>query len=354
MTIGSGTILPGLADVHTHLRVPGGEQKEDFRTGTAAALAGGFTTVLSMPNTDPPLVTQETLAATQRRADAEALCDVHLYAGASPDHLDELPALAQSAAGLKVYLDQTYGPLRITGLPTLLACLRRWPREKVIAFHAEGEGIALVIGLAAAFDRPVHLCHVSRREEIELLASAKERGVPVTCEVTPHHLFLAADDLPRLGPLGDMRPRLASRDDVAALWDHIDTTIDCIATDHAPHTLEEKRDPDQAPPGVPGLETALPLMLTAVAEGRLSLDRLVELMAHNPRRIFGLPKQPDTGVLVDPQATYPLPHQGLHTRCGWSPFSGMTVQGRIREVRLRGQTVFKDGEIAPIPIDSDR
>jgi carbamoyl-phosphate synthase/aspartate carbamoyltransferase/dihydroorotase len=354
MTIGSGTILPGLADVHTHLRVPGGEQKEDFRTGTAAALAGGFTTVLSMPNTDPPLVTQEALEATQRRATSEALCDVHLYAGASPDHVDELSALGQTAVALKVYLDQTYGPLRITGLPTLLACLRRWPREKVIAFHAEGEGVALTIGLAAAFDRPVHLCHVSRREEVELIARAKQRGVPVTCEVTPHHLFLTQNDLPRLGPLGDMRPRLGSQDDVTALWDHIDTTIDCIATDHAPHRLEEKRDPNQAPPGVPGLETALPLMLTAVAQGRLTLDRLVELMAHTPRRIFGLPMQPDTGVLVDPEASYSLPHQGLHTKCGWSPFSGMTVQGRIREVRLRGQTVFKDGEIAPIAIESDR
>ena len=354
MTIGSGTILPGLADVHTHLRVPGGEQKEDFRTGTAAALAGGFTTVLAMPNTAPPLVTRETLQRTQQRAAEEALCDVHLYAGASPDHIDELPALGQKAVALKIYLDQTYGPLRITGLATLLACFRRWPREKVIALHAEGQGIALAIGLAAAFDRPVHLCHVSRREEIELIASAKERGVPVTCEVTPHHLFLTADDLPRLGPRGDMRPRLATRDDVAALWAHIDTTIDCIATDHAPHTLEEKQDPNQAPPGVPGLETALPLMLTAVAQGRLTLERLVELMAHNPRRIFGLPKQPDTGVVIDPEASYSLPHQGLHTKCGWSPFSGMSVQGRIREVRLRGKTVFKDGKVAPTAIDFDR
>ncbi len=342
-----GTKLPGLADVHVHLRVPGGEHKEDFRSGTAAALAGGFTTVLAMPNTTPPLVTLDALRTAQRKADAESLCDVHLFAGASPDHTAELPALGQEAVALKVYLDQTHGPLRITDLCTLLACFRNWPKDKIIAMHAEGQSIAIGIGLAAAFGRPVHFCHVSRKEEIELLAAAKERGLPVTCEVTPHHLFLTQADLPRLGPLGDMRPRLAAQADVHALWSHINTTVDCIATDHAPHTLEEKLADVAPPPGVPGLETALPLMLTAVAAGRLTMARLVELMATNPRRIFGLPKQPDTWVEIDPDAIHQLSNQGLHTKCGWSPFSGMTVHGKVRRVMLRGKIVFEDGEIKP-------
>jgi carbamoyl-phosphate synthase/aspartate carbamoyltransferase/dihydroorotase len=336
--------LPGLADVHAHLRVPGGEHKEDFRSGTAAALAGGFTTVLAMPNTSPPLVTADLLRQIQRQAEAESLCDVHLFAGASPAHTAELPALGREAVALKIYLNETFGPLRVTDLTTLLACFRHWPREKAIAMHAEGQGVAVGIGLAAASGRSVHFCHVSRKEEIALIAAAKERGWPVTCEVTPHHLFLTQADLSRLGPLGDMRPRLAERADVDALWSHIHTTVDCIATDHAPHTLEEKQGAE-GPPGVPGLETALPLMLTAVAEGRLTMHRLVELMAHNPRRLFGLPEQPATRIEVDPETRYQLSDEGLHTKCGWSPFSGMTVQGKVRQVVLHGKVVFEDGEI---------
>ncbi len=378
--------LPGLADVHVHLRVPGGEHKEDFRTGTAAALAGGFTTVLAMPNTQPPLATLDVWRATQQRAQAEAVCDVHLFAGASPDHLGELAALGEEAVALKIYLDQTYGPLRVTSLLSLMECFRRWPREKVIAMHAEGQGIAMGIGLAAAFGRGVHFCHVSRKEEIELIAAAKERGLPVTCEVTPHHLFLSQADLAQLGPLGDMRPRLAEQADVDALWAHINTTVDCIATDHAPHTIEEKLKVEsgewqvasgkwraeggqwkkeagewrvereahllgclpvghrvQAPPGVPGLETALPLMLTAVAEGRLTLERLVALMAHNPRRIYGLPQQPDSWVEVDLDAAYELADESLYTKCGWSPFAGMMARGRVLQVVLRGKIVFQEG-----------
>ena len=336
--------LPGLADVHVHLRVPGGEYKEDFRSGTAAALAGGFTTVLAMPNTNPPLVTADLLRRVQRRADAESLCDVHLFAGASPAYTAELPSLGREAVALKIYLNATFGPLRVTDLATLLACFRHWPREKVIAMHAEGPGVAVGVGLAAAWGRSVHFCHVGRKEEVALIAVAKERGWPVTCEVTPHHLFLTQADLPRLGPLGDMRPRLAEPADVDALWSHLNTTIDCLATDHAPHTLEEKLSAD-GPPGVPGLETALPLMLTAVAKGRLTMARLIELMALNPRRIFNLPEQPDTWVEIDPEASYQLSNVGLYTKCRWTPFAGMTVRGRVRRVVLRGKMVFEDGDM---------
>jgi carbamoyl-phosphate synthase/aspartate carbamoyltransferase/dihydroorotase len=285
------------------------------------------------------------LRHVQAQADDEGLCDVFLYAGASADHLDELPDLARLAVGLKIYLDQTYGPLRVNDLATLSNIFQRWPREKVIAMHAEGLGIAVGLGLAAAFDRSVHFCHVSRKHEILLIAQAKAQGFPVTCEVTPHHLFLTEDDLADLGPLGDMRPTLASPEDVAALWDHIDTTIDCIATDHAPHTLEEKRAADNPPPGVPGLETALPLMMTAVNEGRLSWERLVALMSENPRRIFDLPAQPEAWVEVDPTERYRLTNDRLHTKCGWTPFAGRRVQGKIKRVAFGGQLVFQDGEV---------
>lgn len=337
--------LPGLADVHVHLRVPGGEQKEDIRSGTSAALAGGFTTILCMPNTRPPLIHPADIRRIQEQIRVEALCDVHPFAGLSAETLDQLPELGKEAAGLKIYMDQTFGPLRITDLSVLEAAFSYFPAERVIALHAEGQSIAAGLGLAAAYGHKVHFCHVSRGSEIELIAAAKARGLPVTCEVTPHHLFLNQDDLPRLGALGDMRPVLAAREDVAALWEHINTTIDCIATDHAPHTLDEKKAETGSPPGVPGLETALPLMLTAVSQGKLSMQRLVELMAVNPRRIFGLPAQPDTWVEVDPDANYQIPENGFFTRCNWSPFSGMPVKGKVREVMFKGKIVFQNGII---------
>lgn len=336
--------LPGLADVHVHLRVPGGEHKEDLSSGTRAALAGGFTTILAMPNTQPPLVTAERIRQVKALVFSQALCDVHFFGGASTDFVDQLPELAEEAAGLKVYMDQTYGPLRVERLGVLFSIFQKFPKGKMIAFHAEGNSVAVGIGLAAIFFRPVHFCHISRKDEIELIAAAKASGLPVTCEVTPHHLFLSQNDLPRLGALGDMRPTLADPKDVEALWAHINTTIDCIATDHAPHTLQEKAG-EKPPPGVPGLETALPLMLTAVSEKRLSLERMVELMAVNPRRIYNLPEQANTWIEVDPDARWEIQNEGLFTRCGWTPFAGQKVTGRVMKVVLRSQTVFENGKI---------
>jgi dihydroorotase len=215
----------------------------------------------------------------------------------------------------------------------------------MIAFHAEENSMAVGVALAAIFFRPVHFCHVSRKSEIEMIAAAKQRGLPVTCEVTPHHLFLSQEDLPRLGPLGDVRPTLATRADGAALWEHLLAgTIDCIASDHAPHTLAEKFG-RQPPPGLPGLETTLPLMLTAVSENRLSLERMIELLAVAPRRIYGLPAQPATWIEVDENAVYTLQNEGLYTRCAWTPYAGRQVTGRVTKVVLRDQTVFENGKI---------
>ena len=270
-----------------------------------------------------------------------------LFAGASPEHIERLPELAPQAVALKIYLNDTFGKLRVDDLPTLAACFRTWPRDKLIALHAERQSVAVALGLAAVYDRPIHIVHVSRREEIELIAEAKGRGLPVTCEVTPHHLFLSAADAPRLGPLGDMRPVLGSAGDVAALWAHLNDTIDCIATDHAPHTLAEKHSAEP-PPGVPGLETSLPLMLSAVVDGRLTPERLVALMHDNPRRIYGLPAQPDTRVEVD-LTPWTIPAAGWQTKCDWTPFAGLTAGGRVRRVVLRGQTVYEGGVVLAAP-----
>lgn len=339
--------LPGLIDVHTHLRVPGGEHKEDFRTGTAAALAGGITAVLAMPNTSPPLSTPDVLSRTVNRAKIDAYCDIGIFAGASPADIEYLPDLAAYAKALKIYLNDTFGPLRVEDVPTLRACFQTWPRDKMIAMHAEKQSVAVGIGLAAAYGRPVHFCHISRREEIELIADAKAQGLPVTCEVTPHHLFMDESDRKRLGMLADMRPVLGSADDVDALWQHINSTIDCIATDHAPHTLAEKES-DNPPPGVAGLETSLVLMLTAVSQNRLTLDRLITLMFTNPKRIYDLPDQPDTKVEVEMTPSR-IQNEMMKSKCGWTPFHGREVTGFVKRVTLRGRVVYENGELLAQP-----
>ncbi len=339
--------LPGLIDAHVHLREPGGDHKEDITTGSAAALAGGVTMVLDMPNTYPPLVDAQALSLKQELVERRALCDVGLYVGATEANASEAAALGGQAAGLKIYLDQTYGPLRVRNLAALVAHFRAWPATRPIAVHAEGLSAAMAIGLARSFGRRLHLCHISRADEIALIRAAKESGAALTCEVTPNHLLLTEADARRLGPYGSMKPPLASADDASALWANLDV-VDCIATDHAPHTRAEK-EAESPPPGAPGLETMLPLLLTTVAEGRLTLERLVQLVHEAPRRIFALPVQPDTHVEVDLDARYSLSNENLHTKCGWTPFEGMSVQGRIRRVVLRGQTAFEEGEIRVVP-----
>ncbi len=336
--------LPGLIDPHVHLREPGGTHKEDWDSGTAAALAGGFTTVLAMPNTRPPVTDEASLELALSAARSKAHCDYAQFLGAGPDNPELLPLLAGRSAGLKMYLDQTYGPLRLDEMTLWMAHFARWPQGLPIVAHAEGRTLAAVILVAALFDHPVHLAHVSLREEILLIRQAKERGLKVTCEVAPHHLFLSSEDIPHLGGgRSEVRPRLASPADRQALWDNL-AVIDCFATDHAPHTLAEK-DGENPPPGFPGLETALPLLLTAVSEGKLTLDDLVLRMVTNPRRIFALPEQPDTWIEVDPQAEWEIRSQDLRTRCRWTPFEGWKGRGKVKRVVLRNQEVVCDGEV---------
>jgi len=333
--------LPGLIDPHAHLREPGATHKEDWDSGTTAALAGGFTQVLAMPNTQPPVTDGDTLALALTAARYKARCDYAQYLGAGPHNMDELAPLADRSAGLKIYLDQTYGELRLNDMGLCLAHFARWPRHMPIVAHAEGRSLAAVILLSALYDRPLHLAHVSRREEILLIRAARQRGMKVTCEVTPHHLFLTQNDLS--SGRGEVRPRLATAADRDALWGKLEV-IDCFATDHAPHTLAEKDGPNP-PPGFPGLETALPLFLTAVSEGRLTMDDLIRRMATNPRRIFNLPEQAETWIEVLPDESWEIRAENTLTRCAWTPFEGWQVRGRLRRVVLRGSEVFRQGQI---------
>ena len=343
--------LPGLIDPHVHMREPGGTHKEDWDTGTCAALAGGFTQVLAMPNTKPPVFDLASLNTALDAAHLKARCDYAQFIGAGPENAGTASELASRTAGLKMYLDSTFGQLRLDDMTLWQEHFRYFPKGMPIVAHSESRSMAAVILMAALYDRPVHIAHVSLREEILLIKAAKERGLKVTCEVTPHHLFLTKDDIPAISQghpgRGEVRPRLASREDVDALWANLDV-IDCFATDHAPHTLAEK-DGENPPPGFPGLETALPLLLTAVADGRLSLDDLLLRMVENPRKIFHLPEQPETWVEVDGQAGYEIKAADQYTRCGWTPFEGRQVRGRVRRVVLRGREVFRDGKVLVEP-----
>lgn len=340
--------LPGLIDPHVHLREPGAIHKEDWNTGTQAALAGGFTAVLAMPNTQPPITDAESMSLALQSARQKARCDYAQFLGAGPDNIQALPALASQSAGLKMYLDQTYGPLRLDDMSLWMQHFEHWPRHLPIVAHAERRSLAAIILLASLFDRPVHLAHVSLREEILLIRAAKERGLKVTCEVAPHHLFLTEKDIPAIGPgRSEVRPPLASEADCCALWENL-AVIDCFATDHAPHTLAEKDSPNP-PPGFPGLETALPLLLTAVHEGRLTIQDLVDRMYNGPRRIFNLPEQAATWIEVDPDAVWEIHAGQMHSRCAWTPFEGRKVRGRVKGVVLRGVEAYRDGQVLSPP-----
>uniref|UniRef100_A0A182P0V5 aspartate carbamoyltransferase n=1 Tax=Anopheles epiroticus TaxID=199890 RepID=A0A182P0V5_9DIPT len=334
--------MPGFIDVHVHLREPGAPHKETFATGTAAALAGGITMVLAMPNTQPAIVDRAAFQQALELAQKGARCDYALYVGASSTNCGTVHELAAQAAGLKLYLNETFTTLRLNGLSVWQAHLANWPKRAPLCVHAERETMAAVLLLASLTDRPIHVCHVARKEEILLIKAAKERGLKVTCEVCPHHLFLSTADLERIGAgRGEVRPVLCSPEDQQALWDNLDV-VDVFATDHAPHAREEKES-DSPPPGFPGLETILPLLLTAVADGRLTMDELANKFHHNPRRIFNLPEQPNTYVEIDLSEEWIIPDRPQHSKAHWTPFSGMRVKGCVHRVVLRGETAYVDG-----------
>ncbi|MBI3243791.1 MAG: dihydroorotase [Chloroflexi bacterium] len=342
--------LPPLCDPHVHIRDLAQAHKEDWDSGTAAALAGGYTCVLAMPNTDPPVTDSDSLVQYQAAARARARCDYGLYLGAGDVNTETAAGLAPQTCGLKMYLDQTFGPLRIDDLGSLMAHMERWPANKPLAVHAEGRTVAAAILVAQLAGRAVHICHVSRKDEIELIHAAKDRGLDVTCEVTPHHLFLTAESAEAMGLRGgyaEVRPRLALDSDRLALWQHL-AAIDCFATDHAPHTRAEKESANP-PPGFPGLETALALLLGAVHDGRLTLDD-ISLRTHtNVKRIFHLPDQPDTYIEVDPDLEWLVRPEELFTRCHWSPWEGQTLRGRVVRTVLRGQVAYEHGNVLAQP-----
>lgn len=364
-------VLPGLVDAHVHLREPGDEHKEDLTSGTRAALAGGVTTVLGMPNTSPPIIDAGSLKNVIGLAERKAVCDFGFFLGATSDNVQKTNRLAK-AVGLKVYMGSSTGSLLVSDFGGQYSHFRTYAPDRVIAVHAEDEmavrwfarqgqrrpplcaslDTARALVFAEQLGRRVHICHVSTSQEIALVRAAKARGVPVTCEVAPHHMFLTDEVQWRLGPLAKMNPPLRPSEDMDALWKNLDV-IDIIASDHAPHTREEKQaGVADAPAGVPGLETTLPLLLTASGRGRLMLSDLIRLTSSGPAEIFGLARKGRLApgydadlVFVNPEARWTIRDEQMRTKCGWTPFAGWTVKGRVEQVYLRGQLAYADGEV---------
>ncbi len=335
--------LPGPLDPHVHLRGLEWSHKATFVSETAAALAGGYWAVLDMPNTPPATISQAALQTKLAAIGGEAVCDWGVYFGASQDDNTAEYAGLTDVCGLKMYNNATTGSLLIGEQALRARHYAAWPAGKVIAVHAEGPTVAEVLELVRRYRRPTHFCHISTIEELDYLRAAKAAGLPVSIGVTPHHLYLTEDDVRTLGPLGRMKPELKTQSDVCALWVAIDEgLVDVVESDHAPHTLAEKAA-DIPPSGVPGLETTLPLLGKAVHDGRLTAGQMIALVATNPARIFGLHPPAETYTVFDLDDAYVIERGGLRTLPGWSPFEGMRVYGRVREVWIRGRKVF-DGE----------
>jgi carbamoyl-phosphate synthase/aspartate carbamoyltransferase/dihydroorotase len=332
--------LPGLIDVHTHMRTPGQTHKEDFYSGTRAALNGGFTTVIDMPNNTNPITTKKLLNEKETIAKEQTVCSVGFHFGSLGNNLEEFAKVDKKVFGLKLYLNQTTGGF-IIGKKELEKIYEAWQSSQPILLHAEEDVLDMVFEIIKKTKRKTHICHVSSKTELSKIAMAKEKGLPITCGVTPHHLFLTNEDEKKLGPYGKMKPYLKSPRDIKFLWDNFEY-IDIIESDHAPHTIEEKEK--DSPFGIPGLDTTLPLLLTAVNEGMLSIDEIVQLTHTNPALIFNIPTDKATSIEVRMEE-YILTKNDLKTKAGWSPFEGRKVTGRVTKVVVHGKVFSEKGKL---------
>jgi dihydroorotase len=369
-------VLPGVIDAHVHAREPGATHKEDFRSVSEAALAGGVTAFLDMPNNRPP--TTDLAALQEKRKLASAKCLVHygFFLGATSSNARALNAIG-NVPGVKIYLGSSTGDLLVDNLRDLTRIVAETNKRLVI--HAEDEQIlryfsekcgpsaahhelrdpvAAVVAvaecclLAERFRRRIHLAHISAREEVGFLRLHKTPGI--TCEVCPHHLLLSSQFSVEKGALGKTNPPLREPESLAALWDGLqDGLIDIIATDHAPHTLDEKRlGVPSAPSGVPGIETSLPLVLDAALGGKLSLQRVQNLMCARPAEVFGMvgkgriePGYDADLCVVDVEGQTVLRNRDQRTKCRWTPFDGRSVRGKVVKTFVSGILKFEDGQI---------
>lgn len=338
--------LPGLIDPHVHLRDPGQTNKEDFYTGTCAALAGGFTTILDMPNNKTPITSLAKLNEKIKITKGKIVCDVGFHFGSLGDNLNEFKKVQQKVIGLKLYLNLTTGSF-VVPKEKIEPVFKAWPKNKVIFLHAEDKTLNMAISLTKKFGNKIHICHISTVYDLKQIIKAKKQGLKITCGVTPHHLFLTKNDLKKLGHFGIMKPPLKTKRDQNFLWKNL-KFIDVIESDHAPHTIAEERG--EVPHfGVPGLETTLPLLLTAVSEKRSTIDDIIRLCHTNPAKIFGIKTDPRTKIEIDSSKEYIIENKNLFTKCKWSSFAGMRVKGKVIKVFIRGTKVFENGKILARP-----
>lgn len=336
--------LPGLIDPHVHFRTPGQTYKEDFITGTKAAIAGGYTFVIDMPNNNIPITNYHLLSEKRRIAKRQALCDVGFYFGSLGDNLSEFAKIKKDVFGLKLYLNQTTGGF-IIDKKSLFSIYNAWNINKPILVHAEEDVIDLVIQVTAKTKKKTHICHVSTKEELQKIIKAKKLHLPITCGVTPHHLFLTNKDMKKLGPFGMMKPSLKSQKDVDFLWKNL-KWVDVIESDHAPHTISEKRLKNP-PFGVPNLETTLGLLLRAVYQDCLSIKDIERLCHDGPAKIFG--KKQNAKIIVDENEEWTVVGSKLFTKCKWTPFEGWKLRGKVKKVYIRNKLVFENNKFLVKP-----
>lgn len=386
-------IMPGIIDPHVHFRVPGAEYKEDWETGSKAAAAGGITTVLDMPNNQPPTISQKDLERKRQLIRDRSYVNYGLYIGATETNLKELKA-ARNIAGIKVYLGSTTGSLLVRDYGAVEQIMNEC--NQIIAFHSEDEdclqqnvkcpsnaagrqmlnvkdipelhsqmrpeecaieSTQKVINIVKKTKKQAYICHVSSQKELELIHQAKKSGQTIYAEAAPHHLFLNTETASKLNNFAKVNPPLRSEKTQRAMQSALNL-IDIIGTDHAPHTEEEKSHfYHQAPSGMPGLETSLPLMLNFYYQGKIGLDRIVELMCRKPAKIFNIKKRGDIEpgffadlTIVDLHLTKQVENSKLYTKCRWSPFAGWRLIGWPIITLVNGQVVFQKNQIIGRPI----
>jgi dihydroorotase len=375
------TVLPGVIDSQVHFREPGLEWKEDLQTGGRAAVLGGVTAVFEMPNTEPTTTDPDALADKLARARGRMDCDHAFYMGGTHENaafLGELERLP-GCCGIKVFMGASTGTLLVADDEGVEAVLRSINRRA--AFHSEDEyrlaerrplartgdwtshpevrdaesairSTERLVGLARKVGKRIHVLHVTTAEEIAFLAQHKDVA---SVEVTPQHLTLEGPEAyERLKGLAQMNPPIRDAHHRAGLWRGVAMGVaDVLGSDHAPHTLEEKARPYPASPsGMPGVQTLVPVMLNHVAEGRLTLERFIDLTSHGQQRVFGIAGKGRLAegydadlTIVDLKARRTLRHADMATRSGWTPFDGLEVTGWPMATIIRGRVVMRDDEV---------
>ena len=376
------TVLPGVIDEQVHFREPGPIHKEDLESGTRGAVLGGVTAVFEMPNTDPPTTTAERLADKVTRATGRAWTDFAFYVGASPENAEELGILERvpGCCGIKMFMGSSTGSLLVADDENVARVLKHGHRRVTVhseddmrlteraalvkdgadpSMHSEWRDVETAVRsttrllkLARAARRRVHVLHVTTAEEIAILGRNKDIA---TVEVLPQHLTLAAPECyQRLGTFAQMNPPIREQRHQDALWAGIAAGIvDCIGSDHAPHTKEEKARPyPRSPSGLTGVQTTVPLMLNHMANGKLTLERLVDLLCAGTARIFGAVGKGRVAVgydgdftVVDLKAKKTITNDWIASRAAWTAFDGMAVTGWPMATIIRGRIVMRDGEL---------